>query len=59
MKVRVIKTFRDKNTRKIHKAEDEITVSKERFEEINSTSFGILVEEIKTEPSKKTKSKGA
>lgn len=45
--------FRDKRTKKIYKKGDILDVPKKRFEEINSTSFGILVEEIKEEKSTK------
>lgn len=48
MKVKVIKRFRDKHTRKIHKVNDALTVSQERFDEI--LTVGKLVEEIKEEP---------
>jgi hypothetical protein len=53
MKVKVVKKFRDKYTKKIHEVGEEIEVTKERYEEINSTAHGILVKEI---PEKKTKS---
>lgn len=46
MKVKVIKSFIDKNTRNLHKVGETITVSNERFEELTSTSRGIFVEEI-------------
>lgn len=46
MKARVIRTFKDKNTKVIFKAGQEFTVTNERFEEINSTSLGIFVDEI-------------
>lgn len=47
--VKVLKEFRDKNTKELYKAGQEIEVSKKRFEEMNSTAFGILVEEVKVE----------
>jgi K+/H+ antiporter YhaU regulatory subunit KhtT len=54
MKVRVIKSFKDKETKALHKTGEEITVSKERFEEINSAAPGPFVEEIKEKkPAKK------
>lgn len=34
MKVKVIKKFRDKETKKIHKAGDELNITKKRFAEI-------------------------
>ncbi|MBU5425010.1 hypothetical protein KQI41_01190 [Tissierella pigra] len=46
MKVRVLKTFRDKDTNILHRKGKGIEITKKRYEEINSTSFGILVEEI-------------
>ena len=48
MKVKVVKLYRDKYTRAIHKPDDELEISKERFEEINSTARGVFVEEIKS-----------
>lgn len=47
MKVKVIKTFKDRITKSVLRPEQIIEITEERFEEINSTSFGILVEEIK------------
>ena len=47
MKVKVLKKFIDKHTKVLHTKGKEIEITKERYEEINSTSFGILVEEIK------------
>ena len=47
MKAKVLRTFRDKDTDLLHRKGKEIEITKKRFEEINSTSFGILVEEIK------------
>lgn len=46
MKVKVLRTFRDKDTDLLHRKGNKIEVTKKRFEEINSTSFGILLEEI-------------
>ena len=48
MKVKVIERFRDKNTKKIHKVGDIITISQTRFDEI--LTVGNFVEEIKEEP---------
>ena len=39
MKSKVVKTFMDKYKKTIHKTGEIIEVSKERFEEINSTSL--------------------
>lgn len=46
MKIRVIKNFRDKYNNNRYKEDEELEITEERFEEINSTSFGILVEKI-------------
>lgn len=46
MKVIVLMDFEDKYTNRIHRKNEVIEISKERFEEINSTSCGILVAEI-------------
>lgn len=48
MKVRVLKRFRDKHTKEIHEVDKEMTISKERYEEI--LTVGKLVEEIEEEP---------
>lgn len=50
MKVKVIKRFRDKHTGEIHKVGDKLTISKERFEEIQSVDN--LVEVIPTKKKK-------
>ncbi|MBB6214967.1 putative nucleic acid-binding Zn-ribbon protein [Anaerosolibacter carboniphilus] len=46
MKVKVVKKFRDKHTTLIHQKDQELEITQERFEEINSTSLGVFVEEI-------------
>jgi hypothetical protein len=56
MKVRVIRTFRDKHTKVVYQKGQEIEVTKERFEEINSTALGPFVEQIK--PSESLPAKG-
>lgn len=43
MKVKVVSVFRDKHTNEIHKLNDEIEVSKERYDEVKQ-----FVEKIKT-----------
>lgn len=48
MRVKVLRTFVDKHTGKLHKKGKEMEVSKERFEEINSTAHGVLVELVTT-----------
>ena len=50
MKVKVLKNFRDKHTKRNYKIGEVIEVNQRRFEEINSTAFGVLVEEIKEMP---------
>lgn len=55
MKVKVVKKFRDKYTNLLHKIDETLEITKERFEEINSTSLGIFIEEIKDK--KKTTNK--
>lgn len=47
MKAKVLKTFKDKYSGKIHKAGATITISKERFEEI--LKVAPFVEEIRNE----------
>ena len=44
MKAKVLRQFKDKYSGKIHKANDVITISKERYEEI--LRVGKLVEKI-------------
>lgn len=44
-------TFRNKYSKKIHTEGDVLDITEKRFEEINSTKHGTLVEEIK-EPKK-------
>lgn len=57
MKVKVLKEFINKDTKILHEKDTELTMSKERFEEINSTAHGILVKEIKEEKANKTSKK--
>lgn len=56
MRVKVVKRFRDKHTNDLHDKGHEIEITKERYEEINSTSLGVFVEEIKEEKKQKNKS---
>lgn len=44
MKVRVIKPFKDKHTKVIYRIGQEIEVTQERLEEINSAALGPFVE---------------
>lgn len=46
MKATVLKVYRDKITKKVHKVGQELEITKERYEEINSTAFGVFLEEI-------------
>jgi hypothetical protein len=55
MRVRVLKPFKDKYKGVRYKAGVILTVTKERFTEMNSTSKGTLVEEV---PEKGRKKKG-
>ena len=47
MKARVVKRYVDKDTNLLHEIGQEIEVTTERFEQINSSLLGIFVEEIK------------
>jgi hypothetical protein len=61
MKARVLKPFADKTEGVTRKTGDTFTLSKERYEEINSTIFGVMVEAVAEEPAKpkkKTREKG-
>lgn len=61
MKAKAIKPFRDKKEGVTRKLGDTFTLSKERYEEINSTIFGVMVEAVAEEtakPKKKTREKG-
>ena len=49
MKVKVLKAYKDKHDKSLHKPGEELTISKGRYEEINSTARGIFVEEIKSQ----------
>lgn len=44
MKVKVLRNFIDRHNKALCVAGTEIEVSKERYEELNSTSHGLLVE---------------
>lgn len=49
MKAKVMQIYIDKYSKKEYKKGEVIEISQERFEEMNSTSFGIIVEEIAEE----------
>jgi len=46
MKVKVLRKFRDKYTKYLYKAGEILELTKERYEEINSTAHGVLVKAI-------------
>ena len=46
MKARVVKKFVDKYTKQIYEIGQIIDITHERYEEINSTAHGILVEKL-------------
>ncbi len=49
VKVRVLRTFRNKYSKSLHKAGDLLTISPKRMEEINSAGYGRLVELVEDE----------
>lgn len=55
MKVKVIKQFKDKYTKALHKKDTILEIDRGRFEEINSTPFGFLVEEVAADYESMTK----
>ncbi len=58
MKAKALQPFHDSKEGVIRKWGDTFTVSEERFEELNSTKFGVLVEAVAEETAKpKTKRK--
>ena len=48
-----MKRYRDRDTNLIHEIGEEIEVTKKRYEEINSTSFGVFLEEVKKKTTNK------
>ena len=42
--VRVLRTFRNKYSKSLHKKGDLLSISRKRMEEINSAGYGMLVE---------------
>ena len=46
MKAKVLRKFRDKYTKEIYETGQIIDITHERYEEINSTAHGVLVEAI-------------
>lgn len=57
MRAKVLKPFIDKKDGVIRNLGDTIVLSKERYEEINSTKFGALVEAVAEEVAKPKKPK--
>ena len=55
--VEVLKSFKNKYSKSLHKRGDLLSVSKKRMEEINSTQFGVLVEAVAEEAAKPKKPK--
>ena len=55
MKARALKPFIDKKEGVTRKTGDTFVLSKERYEEINSTKFGVLVEAVAEETAKPKK----
>ena len=57
MKVKVVREFIDlKNNKKKRKVGEIFDVTQDRFKELNSTSFGVLVDEVEeTKEAKKIK----
>lgn len=53
MRVKVLRTFKDKYTDTLNKAGTEIEVTEKRFKEINSTRLGVFVEAIETDKKQK------
>lgn len=46
MKAKVLRKFRDKYTKEIYETGQIIDITHERYEEINSTAHGILIEKV-------------
>lgn len=53
MKVKALKNFKDLKGKAIRKKGDIFEVTKKRYEEINSTSSGTLVEKIENKKTQK------
>lgn len=47
VKVRVLRTFRNKYSKSLHKRGDLLVISEKRIQEINSAGHGKLVEPVK------------
>lgn len=55
MRVRVIKSFKDKRTKEIYQPGQDIEVIKERYEELTSAALGPFVQEITSPEPPQTK----
>lgn len=53
MKVKVLRSFINKYSKKRHEKGDILDITEKRFKEINSTKYGTLVEEVKEKKSTK------
>lgn len=47
IKAKVLRTFRDKYSKSLHKRRDLLTISEKRMQEINSTEYGKSIEPVK------------
>lgn len=59
MKVLVIKPFKDKHTRVVYQAGQEIEVTKERLKELTPAALGPFVQAVKEKPKEGPKKKVA
>ena len=48
-KVEILKNFRNKYTKSLHKKGDSLYITESRYEEINSAGYGKLVEWVEEE----------
>lgn len=55
MKAKVIKRYNDKDTNLLQEIGTEVEVTQKRFDEINSTVFGVFLEVVKEVKKKETK----
>ncbi len=52
MKVKVLKMYKDKHTKILHKENEEIEITEERYKELTASPLGVFVKEIKEEVKK-------
>lgn len=57
MKVRAKRLFKDKREKVVRKQGEEFVVNQDRFKELNSTGYGVLVVEVKEEKTEEVKDK--